>query len=891
MKNFKFKTTILCTSITLILSGCGSDSDDKTEKQVSIDSPPVIELSSEATVKEQESIVLTATVSDDNSGLTYAWTQDSGPAVTVIGETTASINVSAPSLDSNAEAVFTLTVTDSAGQSESKSITLEMLNNVAPVISANFGSAQEKSIATLAVTASDDDGVIESYNWEQTAGPEVSLDNSSNEQVSFDVPSVSEDTELMFKVTVTDNNGDSTEIEETFLISSIDNSYVLSGSVASEKFVNSTVNALFQGQAYQQTTDSNGDFSFTFTADDDETNLFSRINAISAMNSSLEYSAFVPTLGLSTQEETPSINKMDTVSNTDQANNVSLSAVSTALVALITAANGDNPPEDLDSFTLVEKGVDPDVLIEAAAVVKYASENDIQLPEGTENLIDLVQDPDAYNEFITVVEQTDPGAIANEVAKIIADPELTPPVDETSLPSYYVRTYPTAAGFLSRGGQQYTFEEDGTGKYVHSNGALDYNWSLDDGVITLTYTGGQGFISYLSVEVGNAGLTQQQVDQLIDSGIFQVEVTYTPETTTLKRIVEGQAIDSYRLNVIESAKMTPVELGDNVIETEKYTTSGEFDVPMRKVAENSDLAFSEVDIAGTWAIQHYNNESLNFILDPYVLAQDKTGTLQDSTEVIEWDLVEGVLKVTFADNSYQTSTIIDQLNGDLQLLNIAYSAAGEIEATEVMYGFKVDTDAAALVDVKNEPSTFWQGMVNQWTKDNWTDGKLEFYYAGEVNNGLNLFGFQLTESDSRRINYLEGTQEDYTLQGVNVGWMQEMRDVTINYFGNFSCSDDLSKPCRTREWEILKSQPGVAGERLYVKERDYYLLDENGWYNSQGEQWEIIAPRINIYENIPENYWMNEMVNGITPSTNLSNTGTKLGYKVLSPNDKHSSKY
>ena len=319
---------------------------------------------------------------------------------------------------------------------------------------------------------------------------------------------------------------------------------------------------------------------------------------------------------------------------------------------------------------LVEKGVDPDVLIEAAAVVKYASENDIQLPEGTENLIDLVQDPDAYNEFITAVEQTDPGAIANEVAKIIADPELTPPVDETSLPSYYVRTYPTAAGFLSRGGQQYTFEEDGTGKYVHSNGALDYNWSLDDGVITLTYTGGQGFISYLSVEVGNAGLTQQQVDQLIDSGIFQVEVTYTPETTTLKRIVEGQAIDSYRLNAIESAKMTPVELGDNVIETEKYTTSGEFDVPMRKVAENSDLAFSEVDIAGTWAIQHYNNESLNFILDPYVLAQDKTGTLQDSTEVIEWDLVEGVLKVTFADNSYQTSTIIDQLNGDLQLLNI-----------------------------------------------------------------------------------------------------------------------------------------------------------------------------------------------------------------------------
>ena len=884
MKNFKFKTTILCTSIALILSGCGSDSDDKVEEQVSIDSSPVIELSSEATVKEQESIVLTATVSDDNSGLTYAWAQDSGPAVTLTGETTASINVSAPALDSDAEAVFTLTVTDSAGQSVSKSITLEMLNNVAPVLSADFGSAQEKSTATLAVNATDDDGVIESYNWEQTAGPVVTLDNSSNEEVSFDVPSVSEDTELMFKVTVTDDNGDSSEIEETFLISSIDNSYVLSGSVASEKFVNSTVNALFLGQSYQQTTDSNGDFSFTFTADDDETNLFSRVNAISAVNSSLEYSAFVPTLGLSTQEETPSINKMDTVSNTEQANNVSLSAVSTALVALITAANGDNPPEDLDSFTLVEKGVDPDVLIEAAAVVKYASENDIELPEGTENLIDLVQDPDAYNEFVTTVEQADPGAIENEVAKIIADPELTPPVDETSLPSYYVRTYPTAAGFLSRGGQQYTFEEGGTGKYVHRSGALDYNWTLDEGVISLEYTGGQGFVSYLSVELGNAGLTQAQVDELISAGVYQVEVTYTPQTTTLKRIVEGQSIDSYRMNTTESAIMTPVNLGESTIATEQYTVTSEFDVPMRKASANTELVFSEDDMAGTWAIQHYNAQNMNFILDPYQLASDNMGKLQDSNDTIKWGVNDGVLKVTFADNSYQTSTIIDQLNGDLQLLNIAYSADGEIKATEVMYGFKVDTDAAALVDVKNEPSTFWQGMVNQWTKDNWSDGKLEFYYAGDSNNGFNVFGFQLTESDSRRIDYLEGTESDYTLQGVNVGWMQEMRNVTINYFGNFSCSDDLSKPCRTREWEILKSQPGVAGERLYVKERDYYLLDENGWYNSEGEPWEVIAPRNNVYEMIPENYWMSEAEPAAVSNSILQHAEPNLGHKILSPN-------
>ena len=891
MKTNKLKLALLSSTITLLLAGCGSDNDEN-EPEV-VDTPPVIQLDSTASVKEGESTELSATVTDDNASISYNWVQDSGPNITLTGADTNSISFIAPALDNDTEAMFTLTATDSAGQATSKSITVSLLNNVAPKVSADFGSAQEKSMATLSVNATDDDGSISSYNWEQTAGPTVTLSSATEQQVSFTLPSVAEDTELKFKVTVTDDSGDSTELEQSFIIASIDNTYTLAGSITGDKFSNATVNATLLGTNYTQTSDANGDFTFTFTVDDDETNLFSRINAISATNSSLEYSAFVSDLTANAQVQAAPKIKANFAHGDEGANTVSLSAVSTALVALITAANEGIPPADLESFSLVEKGVDPDVLIEAAAVVKYATENEVTLPEGTENLIDLIENPDAYNEFVAAVEQSNPGAIENEVAKIIADPELTPPVDESSLPAYYVRTYPTATGFLSRGGQQYTFEENGMGKYVHSSGAVNYNWALTEGVITLDFTSGQGIIGFLSVDVGVAGLSQQQVDDLFNAGIYQVEVTYSPQTATLKRIVEGESIDSYRLTMSQTAQMTPIYLGENVIETPEFSVSNESDVSMRKPYSGSDLAFKAEDMAGTWAIQHYQSDSddgvVGFVLDPYVFSADNTGKLQDAETALQWQIEEGVLKVTFPDQRYQESRIIDQLNGDLQLLNVAYSAEGAVIATEVMYGFKVDETSAAAVDVTNEPGNFWQTMINQWTKANWKDGKLEFYYEGNSDNGFNVFGFQLTKTDSRRLNLVNGTEQDYTLDGVNVGWMQESRDVTINYFGNFSCSDDMSKPCRKREWEILKSQPGVAGERLYVKEKDYYLLDENGWYNSQGAPSLVIAPRINIYETIPENYWMPETMKSSGSPSLFNTTSSSTNYTILSPNKDKSS--
>ncbi|WP_298637091.1 hypothetical protein [uncultured Umboniibacter sp.] len=65
----------------------------------------------------------------------------------------------------------------------------------------------EGAVVELAALATDSDGSIASYSWEQNRGPEVDIDDISSAELIFDSPDVSEDTVMVFRVTVTDNDG------------------------------------------------------------------------------------------------------------------------------------------------------------------------------------------------------------------------------------------------------------------------------------------------------------------------------------------------------------------------------------------------------------------------------------------------------------------------------------------------------------------------------------------------------------------------------------------------------------------------------------------------------------------------------------------------------------
>jgi serine protease len=84
----------------------------------------------------------------------------------------------------------------------------------APVNSAPFASAGDNQTVNAGATvlldasgSSDSDGSIAAYRWSQTEGPEVEITNADSVQASFVAPRLNRDSELIFTVSVSDNDG------------------------------------------------------------------------------------------------------------------------------------------------------------------------------------------------------------------------------------------------------------------------------------------------------------------------------------------------------------------------------------------------------------------------------------------------------------------------------------------------------------------------------------------------------------------------------------------------------------------------------------------------------------------------------------------------------------
>ncbi|MCG9760157.1 MULTISPECIES: PKD domain-containing protein [Pseudoalteromonas] len=92
--------------------------------------------------------------------------------------------------------------------------------NKAPVIASLAPiTAMERDSITAVATVTDEDGAIETLLWEQTAGTTVELINDNSETLEFRAPDINEATTLTFKLTATDDKGDSSSQELTVNLS------------------------------------------------------------------------------------------------------------------------------------------------------------------------------------------------------------------------------------------------------------------------------------------------------------------------------------------------------------------------------------------------------------------------------------------------------------------------------------------------------------------------------------------------------------------------------------------------------------------------------------------------------------------------------------------------
>ena len=863
MKNKILGNLSLSILAFAVLAGCGSDDKDEL---------PTVSVATAVSLKESRTTTIAATAADDDDTITYSWTQVSGPTLTLTNTTAATVGLTAPAVDANAVAVLRVTVTDKSNQTASADVTVNVANNLLPTVTAAFEAAAEKSAVTLTAVAADSDGEVTSYSWTQTAGTPVTLTGADTATLSFTAPSVTEDTELTFSLSVTDDDEEAAAVSGIVTVTPVLTTFTVSGTVSDASFANAKVSGILAGETFTTTADASGVFSLPLQADDDETNLFANITASSVTVSGLEYYKFVPSLTADAVAVIPSslpskvssvftgLFRSSPLAEGDNPNAISINAVSTALYSLIIAANGGTAPTDLSSFTLVEKSVSPDDLIEAAAVVQLIAQGGaFALPEGVTSVLELLTNTEAYNDYVAAAEVITPGIITSTIEDIIADPELTPPVDEASIASTYFEVYPAAEGFLSRGGNRYDFNAEGTGAETYGRGVDEFEWELVDGVIELTYTGDTGPYSYPTAAVGVAGLTQQQVTQLNNAGISQVEIRRIPSTATMKRIVEGEKTDTYRITSSVLELLTPVQLpGGVIISTQGVTLETTSDQLLRNADKLGDIKFAEADMAGEWVFEHYyyaGEPGLGYagmFADIFEINADGTGVAVELDKSFEWDVNEqGTLVVTFSDGSSIQVIKLDQLGTDIQVFSSSYDTEGNLVAAEADYALILDGSDFKDFDQTNPEDMYWQTTINQWTKRAW-DGNVLLWDKGAAYFGWQLLedgvGFQMGTS-----NQTQAPPAFQPLFNTPLGWTKDAisEDESIVSINRWMCSDDNTQPCAQRQWRLLKSTDGILGPRIYVFEvEDRRNSSTSPWYVVNG-----LGPRINIYEEISFDYW------------------------------------
>ena len=199
-----------------------TDDDEETHTDtvtITVNAPPLANAGADATVNSGGTIPLDGTGSSDTGvgTLTYAWTRPAGATGTLTGVDTATPSFTAAALAPGAADVthvFTLTVTDANGATNTDTVTITVVN--APPV-ANAGP--DRTVAsgerfTLTGIGTDGDGTVAFYRWilvssELPAGVPVPPVFGSAAEFSFTAVTLAPgaaDAQYIFRLLVTDDD-------------------------------------------------------------------------------------------------------------------------------------------------------------------------------------------------------------------------------------------------------------------------------------------------------------------------------------------------------------------------------------------------------------------------------------------------------------------------------------------------------------------------------------------------------------------------------------------------------------------------------------------------------------------------------------------------------------
>jgi hypothetical protein len=126
--------------------------------------------------------------------------------------------------------------------------------NLAPTVSSGDDqTVNESSSVALSATASDSDGSIASYSWTQTGGESVDLSGATSASLTFTAPTLVQEANLTFEVTVTDDDGATASDSVSVKVLPVNEAPI--ANAGSDQNINEETSLTLQGAA----TDSDGE--------------------------------------------------------------------------------------------------------------------------------------------------------------------------------------------------------------------------------------------------------------------------------------------------------------------------------------------------------------------------------------------------------------------------------------------------------------------------------------------------------------------------------------------------------------------------------------------------------------------------------------------------------
>lgn len=179
---------------------------------------PAVDAGNNVVLTNGDTFIPTATASNYDSLL---WTCTSGQSPTI--DTATDL---LPDITVNEVGVhtFRLTATNTDGPAYDEfTATVSEIPNTAPT--ANAGANQSVAAGVNVVldgsNSADGDGAIVNYLWEQVSGPSITIINADQSTASFISPSEASTQILSFRLTVTDNDGDSSSVTTTITVAAV----------------------------------------------------------------------------------------------------------------------------------------------------------------------------------------------------------------------------------------------------------------------------------------------------------------------------------------------------------------------------------------------------------------------------------------------------------------------------------------------------------------------------------------------------------------------------------------------------------------------------------------------------------------------------------------------